>query len=289
MALRFVHCSDIHLLDLDGVGPTRFLNKRLTGAVNLALHRRKAYAPHLFDQIVACARELGADRLVVTGDVTNLALEAEFELVRRKFGEAGLPVTVIPGNHDAYTKGSARTRRFESYLSAFMEGERASGHDYPFVQRFGGVALIGVSTAIPTLPLWATGRVGESQLERLEAALARLGEERVARVVLIHHPVMPGVSKARHNLLDLDAFMQVIQRRGAELILHGHEHVHIEGALPGPEAEAVVHGIAAGTSLSEHEGRHGAFSLYTVAPGSIHRAHYTWNGSEFVAGRESTH
>jgi DNA repair exonuclease SbcCD nuclease subunit len=138
MALRFVHCSDIHLLDLDGVGPLRFLNKRLTGAVNLALHRRKAYAPHLFDKIVASALDLGADRLVVTGDVTNLALEAEFELVRRKFGEAGLPVTVIPGNHDAYTKGAARSRRFERYLGAFMEGERASGHDYPFVQRFGG-------------------------------------------------------------------------------------------------------------------------------------------------------
>jgi 3',5'-cyclic AMP phosphodiesterase CpdA len=289
MALRFVHCSDIHLLDLDGVGPLRFLNKRLTGAVNLALHRRKAYAPHLFDKIVASALDLGADRLVVTGDVTNLALEAEFELVRRKFGEAGLPVTVIPGNHDAYTKGAARSRRFERYLGAFMEGERASGHDYPFVQRFGGVALIGLSTAIATLPLYATGLLGDPQLARLDTILERLGEERVARIVLIHHPVMPGVSKARHDLRDLDAFMRVIARRGAELILHGHEHLHIEGVLPGPEAEAVVHGIASGTSLSEREGRHGAFSLYTVAPGSIHRAHYTWNGSDFEAGRESTH
>ena len=289
MALRFVHCSDIHLLDLEGVGVHRFLNKRLTGGVNLALGRRKAHSPHLFDAIIDRARALKADRLVVTGDVTNLALEAEFELVRRKFGEAGLPVTVIPGNHDAYTKGSVRNRRFEQYLNAFMEGERQAGHDYPFVQRFGGVALIGLSTAIATLPLFATGRLGDSQLTRLDAILKELGDERVARVVLIHHPVIPGVAKARHDLLDLDAFMQVIERRGAELILHGHEHVHIEGDLPGPEGAAVVHGIAAGTALSQKPGRHGAFSLYTVAPGSIAREHYTWNGEEFVGGPETTH
>lgn len=289
MALRFVHCSDIHLLDLEGVGVHRFLNKRLTGGVNLALGRRKSHAPHLFDAIIERARALDADRLVVTGDVTNLALEAEFELVRRKFGEAGLPVTVIPGNHDAYTRGSVKVRRFENYLSAFMEGDRQSGHDYPFVQRFDGAALIGLSTAIATLPLYATGRLGEGQLARLDGLLEELGREGVARIVLIHHPVMDGVAKARHDLLDLNAFNRVIARRGAELILHGHEHVHIEGALAGPEASAVVHGIASGTSLSQKPGRHGAFSLYNVAPEGIARTHYTWDGDEFIASDETLH
>ncbi len=289
MALRFVHCSDIHLLDLEGVGLQRFLNKRLTGGINLALGRRKSHGPHLFDAIVERARALDADRLVVTGDVTNLALEAEFELVRRKFAGAGLPVTVIPGNHDAYTRGSVRSRRFESYLGAFMEGDRQPGHDYPFVQRFDGVALIGLSTAIATLPLYATGRLGHDQLTRLDAILESLGREGIARVVLIHHPVMHGIAKVRHDLLDLEAFNQVIARRGAELILHGHEHVEIEGALPGPEGLAVVHGIASGTSLSQKTGRNGAFSLYTVAPGGIARAHYKWDGHEFVGGQETLH
>lgn len=289
MALRFVHCSDIHLLDLDGVSPLRFLNKRLTGGVNLALSRRRHYAGRLFDHIVEHARALAADRLVITGDVTNLALEAEFDFVRKKLADAGLPVTVIPGNHDAYTRGSVRSRRFEGYLGAFMEGERQAGSDYPFVQRFDGVALIGLSTAIATLPLYATGRLGDPQLARLAAILDELGAEGIARVVLIHHPVMPGVAKARHDLLDIDAFMKVIAEHGAELILHGHEHLQIDGALPGPEAAAVVHGIASGTSLSQHPGRRGAFSLYTVAPGTIQRAHYTWNGDEFVAGDETSH
>ena len=52
MPLRFLHCSDIHLLSLRGVGPHRFLNKRLTGGVNLMLKRGKHHDEALFDRIV---------------------------------------------------------------------------------------------------------------------------------------------------------------------------------------------------------------------------------------------
>ena len=110
MALRFLHCSDIHLLDLAGVSIWRFLNKRVTGALNLALKRGRHHDQRLFDRIVEHARREGVDRLVVTGDLTNLSLEPEFELVRAKLDGAGLPVTVIPGNHDAYTRGAERSR-----------------------------------------------------------------------------------------------------------------------------------------------------------------------------------
>ena len=282
MPLRFVHCSDIHLLDLVGAHPGQFLNKRLTGGVNLLLARGRKHSHNLFDQIVAHALEYAADRLVITGDLSNLALAPEFVLVRRKLREAGLPVTVIPGNHDTYTRGSVRERRFEVYLGEFMEGERSEG-DYPFVQRLNDVALIGVSTAIPSLPLIAVGRVGEAQLARLADALARTAAEGLARVVLIHHPVLPGVAKPRHNLLDLEAFGAVIARHGAELILHGHEHRRIEGTLPGPQRSVPVHGVGSGTYLSQKPDRHGAFSLYTVGPGTIDRVYHWWNGSRFVA------
>lgn len=284
MSLRFVHCSDIHLLELGGTTPQRFFNKRLTGGVNLLLNRRKKYDGGMFGRIVAAAHAHGAERLVVTGDLTNLALESEFEHVRLQLRAAGLPVTVIPGNHDAYTRGSARSRRFEHYLAEFMAGEREPGSDYPFVQRLGDVALVGLSSAIPSMPLYAVGRVGDDQLARLARVLADLGAEGVARVVLIHHPVVRGVAKPRHDLLDLDAFGRVIAEHGAELILHGHEHRRLEGQLPGPGGLPVpVHGVGSGTYLSQKPGRHGAYSLYTVRPGCVTRVYHRWDGAEFVA------
>jgi 3',5'-cyclic AMP phosphodiesterase CpdA len=286
----FVHCSDIHLLDLAGTEPSRFLNKRLSGGVNLLLNRGKKHSGALFDRIVERARDHGADRLVVTGDLTNLALESEFELVRRRLDAAGLPVTVIPGNHDTYTRGSVRSKRFEQFMAHHMEGEREPGSDYPFVQRHGDVALIGLSTAIPSLPLYAVGRLGDEQLLRLARVLARTGAEGLTRIVLIHHPVLPGVAKARHDLLDLEAFRRVIAEHGAELVLHGHEHRKIEGHLLGPhENQVPVHGVGSGTYLSQKPERHGAYSFYTVDKEGLTRVYHRWDGRDFVADEPTQH
>jgi 3',5'-cyclic AMP phosphodiesterase CpdA len=288
MGFRFLHCSDIHLLDLKGVGPHRFLNKRMTGGVNLLLRRRKGHDGVLFDRIVEHAHSEGVDRLVVTGDVTNLALESEFDLVRRKLDSAGLPVTVIPGNHDTYTRGSVRVKRFESFFMHHMDGERIDDEPYPFAWRDpeGLVALVGVSTAIPTPPMSAVGAVGPAQLGRLSALLERVRPEVQTTIVLIHHPVKDGVAKDKHELLDIDQFGAVIAKHGADLILHGHEHEMMEYAIPGPAGDVPVHGIASGTARSERPGRAAAFAIYAVdhpdrAP-RIQRRVFRLRGEQFV-------
>lgn len=287
MPLRFLHCSDIHLFNLRGVGPHRFLNKRLTGGVNLMLKRGKHHDGALFDRVAERARELDVDRVVITGDLSNLALEQEFQHIAAKLDAIGVPVTVIPGNHDAYTRGAARSRRFEAMLGQFMEGEREASDEYPFVQRFGEVALVGLSTAQASLPLYAIGSVGSAQLARLDRVLERLEEQGLTRIVLIHHPVMPGVALRRHDLVDLEAFGAVIARRGAELILHGHEHRAIEGTIPGPRKPVPVHGISSATNLSLHPGRQASFSVYHVTGRDIGRVLYHWDGRDFVQVSDS--
>ncbi len=80
--MRIAHFSDLHLLSLEGVPLRRFLNKRLTGWVNLRLKRGHI---HKASYVRAIAREIARakiDHVVVTGDLTNLALEPEFELAR---------------------------------------------------------------------------------------------------------------------------------------------------------------------------------------------------------------
>jgi 3',5'-cyclic AMP phosphodiesterase CpdA len=264
----------------------RYLNKRLTGRVNLALKRGRSHDPRLFKRMLEMAPMLKVDHVVVTGDLTNLALEPEFALVQSTLRSAGVPVTVIPGNHDTYTRGSVRAGRFESYLSEFMEGERVARAAYPFMQRHGDLAIIGVSTAIASLPLYAVGQVGADQLLRLGKLLDAAKDENMRRVVLIHHPVVDGVSAARHDLIDRSAFGRVIAEHGAELVLHGHEHFNVDTALTGPSGPVPVHGISSGTSVSAKPGREACFSVYDATADTIRRELYTWNGSEFRARHE---
>ncbi len=57
------------------------------------------------------------------------------------------------------------------------------------MRRRGPVALIGVSSAVPTPPLMATGRLGRAQLDALDRDLAQMSTDEAFRVLLVHHPL----------------------------------------------------------------------------------------------------
>jgi 3',5'-cyclic AMP phosphodiesterase CpdA len=98
------------------------------------------------------------------------------------------------------------------------------GETFPFVRMLGPVAIIGVNSAVPTLPLVALGRVGAPQIARLATILERLGRARVFRLMLIHHPPLTGQARRLRELADAGALEAVLARHGAELVLHGHNH-----------------------------------------------------------------
>ena len=73
----------------------------------------------------------------------------------------------------------------------YLDGDDApdNGAAFPFLRRRGPLALIGVSSAVPTAPLMATGWLGRTQFDALERILTRLSAEQAFRVLLIHHPL----------------------------------------------------------------------------------------------------
>ena len=266
--MRLAHFSDIHLLSLDGVRFRDFLGKRLLGGLNLLLRRGKSHGIEVFDALVRDLNELGVDHVACTGDVTNLALEPEFVLGRERFGRLpGGPerITCIPGNHDRYVP--AADGLFERYLGAYCapDPDFADGR-WPMVRVRGELALVGVQTSFPTRWFDAHGAVGEKQLARLEATLASPALAEKCRVVLIHHPpagAAAGVKK--RGLLDHREFAAVLQRTGAELVLHGHEHQDLRETLPGPDGlPIVIRGIPSGSHSSAHEDLVARYRLYEV-------------------------
>ncbi len=186
-------------------------------------------------RLVADMLEQRPDHIAVTGDLVNLALEAEFAPARAWLESLGDSdgVTVVPGNHDAYVR--ATQHRFAREWKDYLRGDDALAGDaaaFPLVRRRGPVALIGVSSAVPTPPLMATGRLGRQQLEALEPILAQLAAEKLFRVLLIHHPLR---SKSwAKRLTDAPQLLALLKRHGVELVLHGHDHIHSTAWFDGP-------------------------------------------------------
>ena len=64
--MRIAHLSDLHALDLTGVSWRRFLNKRLTGGVNLLLKRSHQHPIWLFDRLIDAVLATDPDHVVIT-------------------------------------------------------------------------------------------------------------------------------------------------------------------------------------------------------------------------------
>ena len=106
--LRLAHISDIHLGPLPDVSYRELASKRVVGYVNWRRNRRRLLTEGTLGTIVEAMKAEKADHLAVTGDLVNLALDAEIDLARLWLETLGGPedVSVVPGNHDAYVPGA---------------------------------------------------------------------------------------------------------------------------------------------------------------------------------------
>jgi 3',5'-cyclic AMP phosphodiesterase CpdA len=260
------HLSDPHLPPLPSLSLRELAGKRALGALNWRRNRHAIHRRDVLDAVVADIQAQRPDHIAVTGDLVNLALEAEFAPARVWLTSVGAPdhVTVVPGNHDAYVR--ATQHHFVETFADFIRGDAGAATGaagLPSLRRRGPLALIGVSTAVPTAPLMATGRLGKTQFEALDRVLATLSTEPVFRVLLIHHPLR---STSRYKrLTDSGQLLTLLKRHGVDLILHGHDHVHSTMWFDGPRGRIAAIGVPSASSIAH--GRHpaAAYNLFSIA------------------------
>jgi 3',5'-cyclic AMP phosphodiesterase CpdA len=269
MAFTLAHLSDPHLAPLPEPHWSELINKRITGYLNWQRKRRFVHDAGVLAAIVADLKAHRPDHIAVTGDLANIALPEEFTRGRKWLQGLGSPqqVSFVPGNHDAYVRAGMgyAIRQWGDYMCGDHDAA-----DFPYLRRRGPLALIGLSSAVPTAPFMATGRLGDEQLARLAELLGTLKDERLFRVVLIHHP--PVSQAKRHKLLhDADTLKHVIAEHGAELLLHGHDHVHMLNWLEGPDgARMPAVGVPSASAAPGTSHNDAAYNLYAIdgAPGA---------------------
>ena len=289
------HLSDPHLGPMLRPQPRDLVGKRLLGFVNWHTRRRAFHRVEVLDALLADMRNASPDHIAVTGDLVNISLAQEFALAQAWLRGIGTPhdVTLVPGNHDAYVR--ATIGHAENSWGEYMrEGAGLTGgkEAFPFVRRRGPVALIGVSTAIPSGPFEAKGEVGAAQLARLTHVLQSISAEDLFRILVIHHPPLSSTGARHKRLIDAEALRQALRAYGVDLVIHGHEHIHSLVWIDGPAGRIPVCGVPsasadltdeypAGYNLYRIEGERGRWRCEIVSRG-LGPAGFTERGRQTI-------
>lgn len=284
------HLSDLHATDPTDAGVGALLNKRFFGWLSWTLNRHRHYQRHVAEALFEDIQREAPDHVAVTGDLINISLPFEFEAAGHMLRKLGTPewVTVVPGNHDAYVgvDFECAWAHWTDYLASDVgeQSSRASGGgsttentasrhhsnmfsfpgNLPTVRIRGDLALVGICTAVPTPPFIAAGRVGEEQLEQLESILGSLRERDLCRVVLVHHPVVDAHVARRRRLVDSKALRSVLERAGAELVIHGHNHRSEFASLEGREGVIPIVGVRSGSYAGPNPEKTARYHLYQI-------------------------
>lgn len=258
-ALTFAHVSDLHLPFEPRLTWKQRFSKRQLSAWSWR-RRRAVQRPEILQALREDLRARQPGHVVVTGDITNFSLPAEFTQAAQWLAELAPAGTLsaVPGNHDAlvampHAEGLGQ-------LGAFMTGEEG----WPYVRHSGAVAFIGLRSALPTAPLLASGRLGERQLARLEEMLRQEGGAGRTRVVLLHHPLVDGAVSRRKALADRGALRAVLRRAGAELVLHGHARGARLESVAGPAGPIPVLCVPSSSALPNPRDEAARWHLVTL-------------------------
>ena len=230
---KLAQLTDVHLGPLPPFHPRHWNVKRALGFINFHRKRFAFNDPTLVNQLVADVAQQSVDHVAVTGDLTNIGMPPEFIQSHAWLQTVGDPsaVTVIPGNHDVYTRlwQDPGIERWRPYMAGRGEHDAVPGlvapldSGFPFVRTFGRFALIALNSAVYMPPAIPAGRVGDEQTARFVEMSRHLHAAGYVRIVLIHHPPLLAHGTTR-CLRDASSFEKALVAAGAELVLHGHNH-----------------------------------------------------------------
>jgi 3',5'-cyclic AMP phosphodiesterase CpdA len=230
VSFTLAHLSDAHLSGLRKREIlSHFKGKRMIGAVSWFANRKRQHKLDIANAVRDSILSTHVDHVALTGDLVNVAAWNEFPAAAKWVESFGAEdrLSFVPGNHDTYV--SVPWEKGLNNLTPWMKPDRHEANTeatlFPYVRMRRTVALIGLNSGRPQNYFSAAGTLGEQQLRDLQHILAMLGQQGFYRVVMIHHPPLPGLAKTRKALTDSAQLKQVLADEGCELVLHGHNHL----------------------------------------------------------------
>jgi len=231
--MKLIHISDIHFaLDhmtvWDMIRADGLFSKRILGWINYQLNRRDQYAysirQRLFDYLI----QTDWDYLVMSGDFTNLSLEAEFIEARHWFEpliEKGT-VLLTAGNHDRYVPEAVNPDLMKKYFSdCFPFNKDNIASETNCIELSESAVLFEIEMSIPRKLFSSRGKI-RSDLN----AYRQLIEQRYrnhCKIVMGHYPATlpPEINDiCLHELAGKSSLSKFLNDNHIDLYLHGHIH-----------------------------------------------------------------
>jgi 3',5'-cyclic AMP phosphodiesterase CpdA len=223
--MRVAHLSDVHLLENGpGVGTAYSLSTRIVSyARSLTPLKRAAN----LRRALAEAVRLEASHVVISGDLTEIGSDAQFATLARALHDSGITpdrITLVPGNHDAYTTPDGWKRALDGPLAAF----RASSAAEPgqVVDR-GEVVFLPIDSTCYQSIARSGGELTEETAIALERRLVDTAFQQRPLVLVQHHPPFPHRSGAWNWIDGLRGSARLIEmllKHTHAQLLHGHLH-----------------------------------------------------------------
>jgi 3',5'-cyclic AMP phosphodiesterase CpdA len=152
--------------------------------------------------------------IIHTGDITHLSKPAQFDNADQVFGETGVQIHYVPGEHDYIDEGNGK-----AYLDRYGKGTKGAGW-YSFDDH--GVHFIGLVNVVD-LKGGGLGNLGAEQLAWLEADLKDRSNS-TPIVVFAHIPLQVLYKEWGWGTEDGTQALALLKRFGSVTILNGHIH-----------------------------------------------------------------
>lgn len=268
--------SDIHFLDPGLIADMDEFEKMCRNGDGKMTH----IAPELTDALIEETLAARPDALILSGDLTyNGERDSHRELARRLevLPENGIPVYVIPGNHDVNNpasrsfdgkefepvrnvsaKGFARNYQKLGYGSALYRDKESLSYIAPISK---DVWLAMLDTCdYEESEGWQPddSSIAASTLAWLETCLEAAKQQGVTVVSVTHYSLIDQNRALRHSytIRNNDALLALYAKYGIRLNLSGHIHAqHIQHDSP-PEGQPPIYDIAS-SSLAVYTNQYG--------------------------------
>jgi 3',5'-cyclic AMP phosphodiesterase CpdA len=218
---RIAQLSDVHLLDKRQTYDFRCRFVSIHRPLDAGSRARK------FLDALRLAQRNGAQHIVISGDLTEMGTPTEYEHLAEVLSEAKVDpstVTLIPGNHDAYTAPDGWKRALAGPLKPYAA---TSAEEPGKVVERGGVAFLPIDVSKYQSVARSGGELTESTIAALERRFGDPGLANKAVVVVQHHPPFSNPRSPWHFIDGLAGYalmLSMMARHPHIQLMHGHTH-----------------------------------------------------------------